>query len=331
MQRVAKISVVLAWVFGAMLCMSLLLNCASLAVLGTVAGGAEPMTASGLPEEVVEEGQSQRRLAEVFLVGVIGDDSESGPFGGPPTHGELLQQLAAARDDDSVAGVLVRIDSPGGGVTASDEFHHIIEQISESKPVVIHMGDLCASGGYYAAVAGDHLVASPTTILGSIGVILPLINAAGLMEKIGLQSEAITTGPYKDMTSPTRGLKPAEQEILQGTVDAMHARFVQLVAAGRSGRGPVPADEAEAAEHVAGWADGRIMHADLALELGMVDAIGYRDEALAVLREKAGSPNGQVFRYAQTESLGSLLGLGPVQIQVAPQLPESQALYQWRP
>ena len=330
MGRVAKVTVVLTWIFGALLCMSLLINCASLAVIGSLAGGGAGGQL-GLPEEVLEEGQLNRRLAEVTIAGVIGDDSESGPFGGPPTHAAILKQLRAARDDDSVAGVLVRIDSPGGGVTASDEFHHVISQISEKKPVVIHMGDLCASGGYYAAVAADYLYASPTTIIGSIGVILPMIDASELMTKIGIKTESITTGPYKDMTSPARGLKPEEQVILQETVDAMHARFVQLVAAGRKGRGPVPEEEEAAQQHIAAWADGRIMPPQKALELGMIDAIGYREEAIAQLRELAGSPNGQVFRYRGAAGLGGLLGVGPITVQVDADLPEERALYQWQP
>ncbi len=168
------------------------------------------------------------------------------------------------RNDGSVAGVLVRIDSPGGVVTPSQEVYTAMKRLAKAKPVVVSMGSVAASGGYYVAVAGKTIFANPSTLTGSIGVRLQLTNVEGLMERIGVSSESLTTGKFKAAGSPFRELSPEDRAYLQGIIDDMQAVFVEAVAEGRN----LPK------EAVLPLADGRVFTGRQALEVKLVDRLG---------------------------------------------------------
>jgi protease-4 len=147
--------------------------------------------------------------------------------------------------------------------------------------------DVGASGGYYAALAADTIVVNPTTITGSIGVVMITVNAQGLLEKIGVAPLAIKSGPMKDAGSPFRSLTDPERAVFQGIIDEMYGRFVSLIAQSRK----MPEDR------VRGFADGRVYTADQALKMGLVDRIGYLEDVVALAKERAGLDQAKVIMY----------------------------------
>jgi protease-4 len=185
---------------------------------------------------------------------------------------KTVEWVEALRRDPSVAGVLVRIDSSGGGVSPSQELYMAVKRLAEAKPVVISMGTVAASGGYYIAVAGNEIFANPSTITGSIGVRLQVSNVQGLMQRIGVTSESLTTGKFKAAGSPFQALTGEERAYLQGILNDMQEEFVSAVAKGRK----------LSKETVAALADGRIFTGRQALGTKLIDNLG--DQQAALLR-----------------------------------------------
>lgn len=180
-----------------------------------------------------------------------------------------LAWLDRLRREEKVVGVLVRVDSPGGGASASQELYDALAALAKTKPVAVSMGSTAASGGLMVSMAGRRVFANASTVTGSIGVRMDIPQVQRLMETLGLGKETLTTAPYKDAGSPMRPLSPAEREYLEGVLRDMHEQFVDIVARGRS------MDRARAAE----LADGRIFTGRRALELGLVDELGGMDAA----------------------------------------------------
>ena len=203
-----------------------------------------------------------------------------------PLLARVREELARAEKDDAVKALVVRINSPGGTITASDVALSRDPRVQAARkiPVVAAIMDVGASGGYYAALAADQIFAHPTTITGSIGVIMLTVNAQGLLEKVGVAPLAIKSGPLKDAGSPFRGLTDEERAVFQAVIDDMYGRFVRLVAESRK----IP--EAR----VRSFADGRIYTAEQARALGLVDRIGYLDEAVAAARQAAALDSARV-------------------------------------
>ena len=201
------------------------------------------------------------RLGEVSVEGFIGDAAKN------------VAWIEKMRKNASVAGVLVRIDSPGGAVAPSQEIHAALKRLAAVKPVVISMGSVAASGGYYIAVAGKEIFANPSTLTGSIGVRLQLTNVQGFMERIGIASESLTTGRFKASGSPFRELTPEERAYLQTILDDMQEEFVAAVVAGRG----IPR------EAVMPYTDGRAITGRQAVQAKLVDALGDRQAALTRL------------------------------------------------
>ena len=217
------------------------------------------------------------------------------------TAGAALRAIRRATLDPRIEGVFLRIDSPGGEVSASDETWNALKafraapgESGSPRFVVALMGGMAASGAYYICAAADFIVAHPTTITGSIGVKMSSVNVRGLADKLGVKEVAIVSGENKNVLSPFEDLSPEQREMLQRQVDAMHERFVALVA---EGRGLAAAD-------VRRVADGRILLADEAKAAGLVDAIGYLDDAKAEIARRLG---GETPRYVVYSEGGSFL------------------------
>ena len=244
-------------------------------------------------EEETVDGTGSAKILLLDLSGVLQEDTPSLSLTTPPPRVPLLarvrEELARAEKDDKVRALVVRINSPGGTITASDVIYREIKEFKARRkiPVVAAIMDVGASGGYYAALAADQIFVHPTTITGSIGVIMITVNAQGLLEKIGVAPLAIKSGPLKDAGSPFRGLTPEERAVFQSVIDDMYGRFVRLVAESRK------MSEAQ----VRGFADGRIYTAEQARALGLVDRIGYLDEAVAAARAAAGITEARVVMY----------------------------------
>lgn len=191
---------------------------------------------------------------------------------------EIVKQLNDLRKDDKVKAVVVRIDSPGGVVGPSQEIHAEIKKLAARKKVVVSMGSVAASGGYYIAAAASRILANPGTITGSIGVLMKFANMEGLMGKIGMKALTLKTGKYKDVGSPARPMSAQDKAMLQGVIDNAHSQFVRAVAEGRK----LP--EAD----VGRIADGRIFTGEQALALKLVDKLGTLQDAV----EEAGKLGG---------------------------------------
>ena len=265
---------------------------------GLVGGGGSGAMADRIVEISVEISPDPNKKLAIIEVGGVLMGERPGLGGSRGATAGALAMLEHAVDDDEVGGVLLRLDTPGGSVTDADLIHDRVRALRErGKKVVVLMGDLCASGGYYVAVAADAVWAHPTTITGSIGVIVPVLNFHALLERYGVVDASVYAGKNKPLLSPTRQLEPAQQAIVQAVVDRMHRRFIDLVAEGRG-------IDAATVEPLA---DGRIFTADQALEAGLVDAIGYRDDAMTALRKLVDAGPYTVVRYAEQPSLIDLL------------------------
>jgi protease-4 len=195
-------------------------------------GAARPL------EEKTLEGEGRAKILLVDVSSVITDEPKRRAFGlveEESTVARIKAELEKAEDDDRVKAILLRIDSPGGGVTASDELYGELVRFKTKRdiPVIATLGDVAASGGYYIACAADRIVAHPTTVTGSIGVILLNLNLEGLLAKIGVKNQTFKAGEHKDLLSPFRGATPEERRIVQSILDHLHARFVAVVREGR--------------------------------------------------------------------------------------------------
>lgn len=181
-----------------------------------------------------------------------------------------IEQLKKFAKDDSVKAIVLRINTPGGGVGPSQEIHEEVKKLRGKKVVVASLGALAASGGYYIACAAQKIYANPGTITGSIGVIMQFVNVKDLIEKIGLKGMVVKSGAFKDIGSPLREMNPQERELLQGVIDNVHSQFIAAVAEGRKME----------RDSVAKIADGRIFSGEQAKSLGLVDALGNLEDAV---------------------------------------------------
>jgi protease IV len=191
---------------------------------------------------------------------------------------ETVRQLRVLKKDDRVKAVVVRVDSPGGVVGPSQEISAEVKGVAKVKKVVVSMGSIAASGGYYISAPASIIYANPGTITGSIGVLMKFSNIEGLMGKVGMKAFTLKTGKFKDVGSPVRAMTADERKMLQGVIDSTHSQFVRAVAEGR--RLPV--------EEVRRIADGRIFTGEQALALKLVDKLGTLQDAI----EEAGRLGG---------------------------------------
>ncbi|MBQ9371713.1 MAG: signal peptide peptidase SppA [Thermoguttaceae bacterium] len=222
--------------------------------------------------------------------------------------GFIATAIKELEEDDKLAAVVLRIDSPGGTISGSDYYHHLLTELKKKKnvPIVVSMGDLTASGGYYISMVGDKLFAERSTTTGSIGVIIPMYNAAALCEKLGVRSAAITSGAMKGMGNFTKEPTPEEIAIWQSLVDDGYEQFLDVVRAGR----PYFQDEDKDAE-LREIADGRVYTAPQALEKHLIDEIGFLSDAIDAAIELAGLDKNevQVVRFDEEPDFLSSLGL----------------------
>ncbi len=229
-------------------------------------------------------GEGKERILMLDVDGALSTHGERGALGLASRESvvaRIRQVLEAAREDDRVRGVLLRIDSPGGTVIASEILYREIQRFKRESglPVVAQLMGVAASGGYYVAMAADEVRAYPATVTGSIGVVMGGLNLAGLMEKVGVENQTLTTGAFKDAGSPLRPMRPEERAQLQSILDDMFAGFLDVVERGRPGLERARIEE---------LADGRIFTGRQALEIGLVDALGDLPEAVDAVRERAG-------------------------------------------
>jgi protease-4 len=251
------------------------------------------LAARGELRETVLEGTSGPKIVLVDISGVISDAEERPTFSlgeRPSIVAETKSVLDRASGDNDVAALLLRINSPGGSVSASDTIYHEIKAWKQEnkKPVFAFLNGLSTSGAYYVAMAADHVVAHPAAVTGSIGVIMPGLSIEGLMEKYGVADQTLVSGPFKDAGSMLRDMRPDERAQLQSVINDLYARFTSIVAQGRPGLD---------AAKIHTLADGRVYSADQALAAGLVDELGYLDDTVSALEKRASISQSRVVAY----------------------------------
>jgi len=274
--------------------------------------GVKPLT----EKEVGGKGADKVLLVDIS--GLIVDDDGSGRLGIETRRrltARVREELAMAEKDRRVRAVVLRINTPGGSATTSDIVNHEIREFKRRTniPVVAELMDVAASGGYYIAVAADEIIAHPTTVTGSIGVIAYNFDASGLMTRVGIVSETVKSGDKKDIGSPLRPMTGEEREILQSVIDSMYERFLDVVMEGRR--------ERFTRAGLRALADGRVYIAPQALESGLIDSIGYLDDAVGAAKKRAGIEQATVITYAPASShrdniYSGLGGLSPGSAQI---------------
>lgn len=260
-------------------------------------------------ETIIEEGSSDSRIVEISVDGTIADSGESGLFSTETyNHQDFLQQLKAIQEDSTIKGILLEVNSPGGGVYESAEIAKEMKKIKElGIPYYVSMKNMAASGGYYISAGAEKIFATDETVTGSIGVIMSGINYAGLFEKLGIEDQTYKSGALKDMGSAQRKPTEADNKVLQSFVDSAYGRFVKVVAEGRG----------MSEEAVRKLADGRIYDGAQAKENGLIDALGFPEDALAQLKKDHDLENAEVFSYeaATTGFASTWLGSSLAEVQ----------------
>ena len=250
------------------------------------------------------EKASDAKIAMIYLRGVI-SASEPGSLGDTMVD-DLKMQIQQAATDDRVKAVVLYIDSPGGEVTASDSIYNAVKKLREGgftapkkgKPVVVYMGSMAASGGYYVACGGNYLMANETTLTGSIGVIMQTLNYQQLFGKLGLETVTFKSGKFKDMMSGSRQMTPEEGDYIQKMVMETYGKFVGIVARERK------LNEEELRK---GLADGRVISGKEAREAKLINAVGEVEDAIAKAMEMGKAKGASVIRYESPFKLGRYL------------------------
>lgn len=247
-------------------------------------------------KEKVVEGRGTAKIVILDVSGFISERKKSDRLGltqQPSLVERVKEALTKAEGDEDVVGLIVKVNSPGGLATASDIIYHEIVRFKERKgiPVYACIMGIGTSGGYYIASAAEEIIAHPTAITGSIGVITLKFNIAGLMDKIGVEEETVKSGDKKDIFSPFRPLTEEEREIVQEIIDSLYGRFLEAVHAQRQ--------EHFTMDELRALADGRIYSAVQAAEARLVDRIGYLDDAIQSMKESLAIKDARIITYSR--------------------------------
>jgi len=301
------------------LCLSLLMNVAQIGGRSKTIGGdfqAKLRRPTRLEERVLRSGSGKERIVVIPVRGLI-SSSVSGRISASMVE-DIKLQLRQAEEDPKVKAVVLAIDSPGGEVTASDNLYNAVRRVRVHKPVVVSMGSMATSGGYYTACGGSYLMANPTTFTGSIGVIIQSLRYNDLLSKIGVSPVTFKSGAFKDMLSGTREMTDEEKAYIQKLVMQTYGIFVGVVAKERH------LDEAQLRS---GIADGRVVSGTDALEAKLIDGLGEIEDAYQKAKELAKAPNATIVAYEAQLSfsrifqyLGSEESSGKVEINVTQKL-----------
>jgi protease-4 len=243
--------------------------------------------------ETVIRGRDGKKILLLDIDGVIGGPDLASSFFGSARLGSaarVVEMLDRARQDDEVAAVLLRIDSPGGTATASEQVYEEILRFKRERqiPIAAQFMGTATSGAYYVAMAADTIQAHPTTVTGSIGVIFTSLSFVGLMEKLGVEDQTLTGGEFKDAGSPFKRLSATERQQLQAIVDDLHGRFREIVGRGRPEL---------SLDQIATLARGQVFSARQALENGLVDTVGSIEDVVRALERRLGVARSRVVSY----------------------------------
>ena len=319
-----------AWTRGGVVALRAIATVGLLTLLGGCGAPSflvTPITStSELEEQQVQKGSwGGGKIAIVEVEGML-MNARSGGLLGPTenTVSKFAQQLEAAERDSAVKAVVLRVNSPGGTVTASDTMYELVRRFRQKtgKPVVASTQEVAASGGYYVACAADKLIVQPTSVVGSIGVIFEAVQFKGTLDKLGVTATSIKSGYLKDLGSPWKLLQNDEKEIMQQMVDEYFARFVGVVKTHR------PVSETAAADlndykrpGYAGVYSGRVFSGAKAVELGLADRAGMLADAIDEARKLAKAPNASAVLYTRPYGYG-----GSIYANTAVPAPKAEVL-----
>ncbi|WP_261133281.1 signal peptide peptidase SppA [Bacillus sp. Marseille-Q3570] len=254
-------------------------------------------------EKVVEKGSDKRNIVLLNVEGVIQDTGDATSLFQSPgyNHQRFLDMLEHAGEDKNVEGIIIRVNSPGGGVVESAEIHDAITTIQKEhkKPVYISMGNMAASGGYYISAPADKIFAHSSTLTGSLGVIIQSMNYGELADKLGVKWETIKSGTHKDILSPTREMTDEERKILQSIVDNSYNQFVDVIATGRG----------LSENNVRELADGRVYDGQQAKEADLVDELGDQEDTIKAMKKDLGNSHLNVIKYENRLGWNSFLDM----------------------
>ena len=274
-------------------------------VAGRVSGSSSNSNGSGLKETLIDgDAKAKKKIVRITIEGMIVETMGAGG-----TVSKISKVLKKIEEDKDVVGVLLAVDTPGGGVTASDRIYHDIMEFKNRSKLPVHamFYDVAASGGYYISMSADRITAHPTCITGSIGVISKFYNVSEAMDRIGVSVNVIKSlnsrgdVSFKDMGSPFRPMTPQERALIQGLITEMWDRFTGVVIAGRKGK--MDPDK------VRQLADGRVFTGEQALKVGLIDSIGYKEDAYKALRDAAKSPDAKIVAFEKEPGLKEMIGL----------------------
>jgi protease IV len=270
-----------------------------------------------LEEDIVKDNNSDNKIAVITVDGII--TSHQGDEAGNDMVEVIKAELEKAKKDSSVKAVILKVDSPGGEVLASDEIYNAIKKFQDGtngKPVICSMGSLAASGGYYISSPCRWIIANELTITGSIGVIMETVNYRGLMDKIGVEPYVFKSGQYKDMLSgmrETNEIPVGERALVQDFIDETYHKFKHVVADGRNTAYDRNKDSKEKSQPLAddwgNYADGRILSGNQALKLGLVDQIGDFQDAVDRTKEITNINDANLIEYHETYDISNFLHL----------------------
>lgn len=247
-------------------------------------------------EVLLREG-AHGKIVQIDVEGVI----TSSARGETSMVDEFKGLLEHALADKKVSAIVIRVNSPGGEVTASDVLYNAVKKAAAAKPVVIFMDSVAASGGYYLACGGDHIIANPTTLTGSVGVIIQTINYQEMIDKIGVNMMVFKSGDFKDMLSGSREMRDDERDYVNSLVSESYERFLGIVAEARN----IPVDDLRNTPAV----DGRIYSGAEAVKMNMIDATGYVEDAWSEAMKRANLTDATVVRYRSKPNLAALFSL----------------------
>lgn len=291
---------------------------------------------SPLKEKTVS-GEGGDKVLIVDIQGAISNKKQTSSLGtvvGVGMVDRVREILKKAEKDDDIKGLMLRINTPGGTVTSSDIIYHEIKAFKERKNIKVYamVMDLAASGGYYIAQAADRIIVHPTSLTGSIGVIVLKMNLRGLMDKVGVDFEVVKSGDHKDFLSPFRPLTKEERQVLQATIDSLYQRFVETI---DDNRKQLNRDE------IKKLADGRIYTAQQALDSKLIDQIAYMDEAEDFIRKDLGLKELKLVVYHRagqyktniysSSPVPPSVNVNFINLNFMPDTPEPSFMYLWMP
>lgn len=252
-------------------------------------------------DKVADNIEDKSTIALINIEGIISSSKKDGFLEPHESIVEVVKsQLKEAEKDANIKGVILRLNTPGGEVTASDIIYNAVKKLNKIKPVIVYMDSVAASGGYYIACGASKIISNETTITGSIGVIIQSMNVKDLMGKVFIEPLVFKSGSKKDILNPMRDMTEGEKVYIQDMVDNIYDKFLSIVSQGRN-------KSVENLRKLVG--DGRIILGQDAMELGLVDSLGYIEDAYKEARKLANAPTATIIKYSKDVSFFELLNM----------------------